>query len=338
LGDVMKQFASTTVSNSGGAILFCVCRGKITEGVDLADNQCRLVMMAGIPFPAVQDRKVMLKRDYLNTKKAGDGGKWYRQEAARAVNQTIGRVIRHRNDYGAILLLDERFRAYSGSDELPGWVQGQVKVYPSFGPLMKDMTDFFRNIPDEFLRMKPSSNRVLNRNNSLNLSGGGIDSSSAMWNAERQLESIQKLINTVPANKIVQQSTLKSLPSITTNFPQQQAFKVTAPASSRPLTRVPTGDVTQSHKTMSPIQWIDRIKSILSRSDYLLLKRHLRRLLEGAHGQCEITVNEALQGLKILLEKADMVESFEPIIAGSNSLLKRKWRQVFEEQSHHVLN
>ena len=36
------------------------------------------------------------------------GGDWYRQQAARTVNQAVGRVIRHRNDYGAIILCDER--------------------------------------------------------------------------------------------------------------------------------------------------------------------------------------------------------------------------------------
>jgi len=43
---------------------------------------------------------------------AGDA--WYVQQAARAVNQAMGRVIRHRRDYGAIILADERFRARPG--------------------------------------------------------------------------------------------------------------------------------------------------------------------------------------------------------------------------------
>ena len=38
------------------------------------------------------------------------GQDWYAQQATRAVNQAMGRVIRHRLDYGAIILADERFR------------------------------------------------------------------------------------------------------------------------------------------------------------------------------------------------------------------------------------
>lgn len=37
------------------------------------------------------------------------GEEWYNQQATRAVNQAVGRVIRHRHDYGAIILCDERF-------------------------------------------------------------------------------------------------------------------------------------------------------------------------------------------------------------------------------------
>ena len=38
------------------------------------------------------------------------GQEWYAQQATRAVNQAMGRVIRHRHDYGAIILADERFK------------------------------------------------------------------------------------------------------------------------------------------------------------------------------------------------------------------------------------
>lgn len=36
------------------------------------------------------------------------GQDWYKQQAFRAVNQAIGRVIRHKEDYGAIFLCDQR--------------------------------------------------------------------------------------------------------------------------------------------------------------------------------------------------------------------------------------
>lgn len=37
------------------------------------------------------------------------GEDWYTQQAMRAVNQAVGRVIRHRHDYGAIIFCDERY-------------------------------------------------------------------------------------------------------------------------------------------------------------------------------------------------------------------------------------
>lgn len=46
------------------------------------------------------------------------GQEWYKQQASRAVNQAVGRVIRHRHDYGAIILCDER---YSTDGQLVRW-------------------------------------------------------------------------------------------------------------------------------------------------------------------------------------------------------------------------
>ena len=78
--------------------------------------------------------QVRLKREVLDTtlralqnaKRAAPGGScpnpeglageaWYVQQASRAVNQAMGRVIRHRGDYGAIILADERFKVRTPS-------------------------------------------------------------------------------------------------------------------------------------------------------------------------------------------------------------------------------
>jgi len=333
LADVLREFAAVTVTGNG-AILFCVCRGKVTEGVDLADNQCRAVIMAGIPFPAVQDRKVILKREYLDSKNGGDGGKWYRQEAARAVNQTIGRVIRHRRDYGVILLCDERFRSYVGTQDLPAWLGSQVRVYSNFGPVVKDIGEFFKNLPQDLL---PEKKRSLMRQSSTSvaLSGNGLGSNSAMWNADRQLESIQKLISSVSNTRVIQPvapTMAAPLPLPAANF-DFQAFKVSSSSSAGRVVveRKPSTAVTATENIPATIvahQWIDTMKSTLNRRDYVILKRSLRRLLEGAHSECDITIRESLVKLSQLLGKANMIDSFDQVIAGSHPGLSRRWREI----------
>lgn len=76
------------------------------------------------------------------------GQEWYSLDATRAVNQAIGRVIRHRDDYGAILLCDVRFQYNSQVQQLSKWIRdilgNQPKSSP-FGPIVKELRDFFRN-------------------------------------------------------------------------------------------------------------------------------------------------------------------------------------------------
>ena len=36
------------------------------------------------------------------------GAEWYEIQAFRALNQALGRCIRHRKDWGAILMVDDR--------------------------------------------------------------------------------------------------------------------------------------------------------------------------------------------------------------------------------------
>lgn len=75
------------------------------------------------------------------------GDEWYVLEASRAVNQAIGRVIRHKNDYGAILLCDNRFNNPRQKNQLSKWLQGHLNEaqHSNFGPLIGEVTRFFRN-------------------------------------------------------------------------------------------------------------------------------------------------------------------------------------------------
>ncbi|THG03844.1 hypothetical protein TEA_017297 [Camellia sinensis var. sinensis] len=103
-------------SSTSGAVFFAVCRGKVSEGLDFADHAGRAVVITGMPYATMTDPKVRLKREYLDQHtqsqlmgcKVLTGEEWYGQQTLRAVNQAVGRVIRHRHDYGAIIFCDER--------------------------------------------------------------------------------------------------------------------------------------------------------------------------------------------------------------------------------------
>ena len=84
-----------------GALFLAVCRGKVSEGLDFADNNARAVICIGIPFPNWKDPKVELKMKYNDNKRNKDknilqGRQWYEIQAFRALNQALGRCIRHR--------------------------------------------------------------------------------------------------------------------------------------------------------------------------------------------------------------------------------------------------
>ncbi|XP_056648958.1 regulator of telomere elongation helicase 1 homolog [Diorhabda sublineata] len=132
-----------------GAIFIGVCRGKVSEGLDFVDANGRAVLITGLPYPPFKDPKVVLKKEYLNRCNVEDkaflkGQDWYNLEATRAVNQAIGRVIRHKDDYGAILLLDSRFNNPVLKNHMSLWIRNSIKVSRNFGELMKDLRSFFK--------------------------------------------------------------------------------------------------------------------------------------------------------------------------------------------------
>ncbi|GIL94350.1 hypothetical protein Vretimale_579 [Volvox reticuliferus] len=144
-----------------GAVFFAVCRGKVSEGLDFSDRAGRAVVITGIPYAVKNDAKVRLKRDVLDEEAraissganglAGEGvapltgEAWYTNTAMRAVNQAMGRVIRHRWDYGAILLADDRFRTPATQRNMSRWVREHVVVYEHFGKASASLTKFFKD-------------------------------------------------------------------------------------------------------------------------------------------------------------------------------------------------
>ncbi|KAK3232012.1 hypothetical protein Dsin_003893 [Dipteronia sinensis] len=154
-----------------GAGLLAVCRGKVSEGIDFTDDNARVVIVVGIPFPNINDTQVALKKKYNDMYKSSknliSGSEWYCHQAFRALNQAVGRCIRHRFDYGAIILLDERFREERNRAYISKWLRKSIRQYDNFGMSLEGLKSFFRDVKERVDKNKANilQNSVSNEDN-----------------------------------------------------------------------------------------------------------------------------------------------------------------------------
>ncbi|CAD6218226.1 unnamed protein product [Miscanthus lutarioriparius] len=140
-------------SAKAGAALLAVCRGKVSEGIDFADDNARVVVIVGIPFPNINDVQVKLKKRYNDSYKSSkhllSGSEWYCHQAFRALNQAAGRCIRHKSDYGGIILIDERYQEGRNVAYISKWLRNAIKKYDSFQETMAELQKFFQNAEEK---------------------------------------------------------------------------------------------------------------------------------------------------------------------------------------------
>ncbi|KAK6124986.1 hypothetical protein DH2020_041260 [Rehmannia glutinosa] len=167
-------------TSCNGAILLAVVGGKISEGINFSDGAGRCIVMVGLPYPSPSDVELIervkhiegLGKTILSTKSVygeshngdvetgfhilksckGRGKEYYENLCMKAVNQSVGRAIRHINDYAAILLVDARYasdspkRSFSHStDKLPQWIKSHlVTTTPNYGEVHRLLHQFFK--------------------------------------------------------------------------------------------------------------------------------------------------------------------------------------------------
>lgn len=145
---LMNSYCSS-IQSGKGAIFFAVFRGKISEGLDFSDGNARAVISVGIPFPALKDEKVVQKRTYndLYAREKGllNGHLWYDKQAYRALNQALGRCIRHRHDWGAIILLERRFHNQSNHEGLSKWIRPRLQRFVDYQEATSSLSRFIQN-------------------------------------------------------------------------------------------------------------------------------------------------------------------------------------------------
>ncbi|XP_052606159.1 ATP-dependent DNA helicase DDX11 isoform X3 [Peromyscus californicus insignis] len=133
-----------------GALLLSVVGGKMSEGINFSDDLGRCVVMVGMPYPNLKSPELQEKMAYLDqtlprTQGQAPPGKMLMENLCmKAVNQSIGRAIRHQRDFASIVLLDHRYARPAVLAKLPAWIRDRVEVKATFGPAFAAMRKFHR--------------------------------------------------------------------------------------------------------------------------------------------------------------------------------------------------
>ncbi|GBB97934.1 hypothetical protein RclHR1_00310062 [Rhizophagus clarus] len=144
-------------SNKDGAILLCVVGGKVSEGINFSDRLGRGIIMIGLPFANLTSVGLNEKMKFMNqigksstseksTNYSQYGKEYYQNLCMKAVNQSIGRAIRHQKDYATIILIDKRFNTNNQiRQKLPIWIKQSVTECQKFGQIVGKVAGFFKN-------------------------------------------------------------------------------------------------------------------------------------------------------------------------------------------------
>ncbi|EGO23609.1 hypothetical protein SERLADRAFT_349743 [Serpula lacrymans var. lacrymans S7.9] len=160
---VLREYAvearSSNVRPRGrraGAVLFAVIGAKLSEGLNFSDELARAVVIVGLPFANKTSPDLRERMKYANEMEARRGVKrnhgekdaaseLYENMCMNAVNQSIGRAIRHRSDWASLILVDRRYRSSAIQAKLPRWIASGIMATETFGQTVKQLGTFFRD-------------------------------------------------------------------------------------------------------------------------------------------------------------------------------------------------
>lgn len=121
----LKIFMSLPEVNRSG-IIFGVCGGKWSEGLDYRGEMLNGAIVIGLPLAPFNDVRRMIN-DYFKNK-FGKEGEFlsYTLPAVNKAIQALGRVLRTPEDKGVLLLGEERFLDESVKKGLPRWMEEEL--------------------------------------------------------------------------------------------------------------------------------------------------------------------------------------------------------------------
>jgi len=110
----------TACNNGRGAVLLCVARGKVSEGIDFDHHYGRTVICIGVPFQYTESRILKARLEFLRETYRIRENDFLSFDAMRHAAQCLGRVLRGKDDYGVMVLADRRFQ--KKRNQLPKWI------------------------------------------------------------------------------------------------------------------------------------------------------------------------------------------------------------------------
>jgi len=119
-----KEAALRKYRSMPGAIMVA---SSMDRGVDLKDDDCRVVIIAKIPYPSLKDPQVS-KRMHMP-----GGEEWYAVQTVRSIVQMTGRGVRSKEDWAKTYMLDSQFgiNVFKRNKMLfPKWWRDAVRFVP----------------------------------------------------------------------------------------------------------------------------------------------------------------------------------------------------------------
>uniref|UniRef100_A0A8D2QIP1 DEAD/H-box helicase 11 n=1 Tax=Zonotrichia albicollis TaxID=44394 RepID=A0A8D2QIP1_ZONAL len=112
------------------------------EGTFNKEKGC--VIMVGMPYPNIKSPELQEKMTWLDKTMPRAGGQapsrvLIENLCMKAVNQSIGRAIRHQKDFASIVLLDHRYARPAIFNKLPQWIRERTQVKAAFGSAFAEL-------------------------------------------------------------------------------------------------------------------------------------------------------------------------------------------------------
>ncbi|KAH9980199.1 helicase C-terminal domain-containing protein [Lactifluus volemus] len=151
--ELLTRYTEEIRSGGKGALLLAVVGAKLSEGLNFSDDLARMVMVVGLPFANLGSAELQERLKHAdrlagqvtpkNSAYSAAGKELYENMCMNSVNQSIGRAIRHKDDWSMLVLVDMRYQSERIHNKLPRWIGKSLITTQTFGQAIKTASQFF---------------------------------------------------------------------------------------------------------------------------------------------------------------------------------------------------